>query len=242
MGLFDFLQKKTSFQSGGLLADSRDFHTHILYGVDDGVKTIEEALHILKRYESIGIKELWLTPHIMEDYPNTAAGLGERFAQLCDCYKGPITLRLAAEYMLDNHFGNILGRNEELLPIGNKGNHLLVETSYYTAPMMLHNIFEQIKSRGYHPLFAHAERYLYMEKKHYAALYESGVKFQLNIPSLAGVYGPVTRDKATWLLKNNMYSAIGCDTHGERAIDVVEDLTLNSSLIEKLGNITKENI
>ncbi len=236
-----FFGKKKRITEAGALIGATDYHTHLLPGVDDGVQNIETTLHILERYETIGIKELWLTPHIMEDYPNTAAGLKEHFAQLCDKYKGPITLRLAAEYMLDNHFNKILGK-EELLPIGKEGKHLLVETSYYTPPVMLYNTFERIKSCGYHPLFAHAERYLYLEKEHYTALRERGVKFQLNIPSLAGVYGPATRDKAVWLLKNEMYSATGLDAHCERAIDVVENLRINKSLLQKLKNITKGNI
>ena len=48
-----------------------DCHSHLLPGVDDGVRTAEESLRILEEMERQGIRKLWLTPHIMEDIPNT---------------------------------------------------------------------------------------------------------------------------------------------------------------------------
>lgn len=83
-----------------------DWHSHILPGVDDGVQTVEEALQILAEYERLGIREVWLTPHIMEDIPNTTALLRERFIELQALYIGPIILHLAAENMLDNLLRN----------------------------------------------------------------------------------------------------------------------------------------
>ena len=100
--------KKTSIGASGILAGATDYHSHILPGVDDGVESMEEALRILAAYEELGIKELWLTPHIMEDIPNTPEKLQARFAELTSRYKGSITLHLAAEYMIDNHLRSLL--------------------------------------------------------------------------------------------------------------------------------------
>ena len=60
----------------GLLKGAVDHHSHILYGVDDGVSTEEESLSILSYLEQAGLKTLWLTPHTMEDVPNTTEGSG----------------------------------------------------------------------------------------------------------------------------------------------------------------------
>ena len=90
------------------MVGAADHHSHILPGVDDGVETMDEALRILATYEAMGIKELWLTPHIMEDIPNTPEKLKARFAQLQAAYKGNIALHLAAEYMIDNHLRKLL--------------------------------------------------------------------------------------------------------------------------------------
>ena len=101
--------KKTTIAHSRLLAGGSDHHSHILPGVDDGIESIEEALNVLALYQRTGIKELWLTPHIMEDFPNTPALLQERFAALRAAYKGEITLHLAAEYMIDAHFPVFFG-------------------------------------------------------------------------------------------------------------------------------------
>lgn len=217
--MWPFIKKRTIAQSN-LLADGTDHHSHILPGVDDGIATIDEALQVLQALAATGIKEVWLTPHIMEDYPNTPAALQERFATLQGSYTGPITLHLAAEYMIDNQFHELL-ENGNLLPIGNTGNHLLVETSYFTPPMQLNETLQRIKSKGYHPLLAHPERYMYMDNSQYRTLHESGVKMQLNILSLAGAYGRAVQKKAAWLLKNNMYTAAGSDLHCSDALEII---------------------
>lgn len=233
--MWPFTKKRTITQSN-LLADGTDHHSHILSGVDDGIATMEEALQALETYSATGIKELWLTPHIMEDYPNTPAALQERFATLQSSYTGPITLHLAAEYMIDNQFHELL-ENGNLLPIGNTGNHLLVETSYFTPPMQLNETLQRIKSKGYHPLLAHPERYMYMDNSQYRTLHESGVKMQLNILSLAGAYGRAVEKKAAWLLKNNMYTVAGSDLHSPDALALINNTPVDTKQSEALREL-----
>lgn len=207
MNIWPF-KKKTQTLEGGLT----DWHCHILPGVDDGVQTMEESLAILSLYEKMGIDTVWLTPHIMEDIPNTTERLRARFAELQTAYRGNISLHLAAENMLDNLFEKRLLAND-LLPIGAEGNALLVETSYYTPPMNLYGLIEQIKAKGYYPILAHPERYVYMDKADYQKLHQMGVKFQLNFPSLEGLYGKTVQGKAKELLSKGYYHFYGTDIH-----------------------------
>ena len=98
--MFSLFGGKKSLIGSDLLRGGIDNHSHLLYGVDDGVRTLDESLSILSRMEEAGLRRLWLTPHIMEDVPNTTEGLRERFERLKgEEYKGGIELRLAAEYM-----------------------------------------------------------------------------------------------------------------------------------------------
>lgn len=280
------------------MVGAADHHSHILPGVDDGVETMDEALRILATYEELGIKELWLTPHIMEDIPNTPEKLKARFAQLQAAYKGNIALHLAAEYMIDNHLRKLLqdcksepqdaknspslekreypkgegdkitepqgeishyqlrpasgGRCHEqsevtegskhLLPIGNNGKHLLVETSYFNPPIKFRETLKQIKSLGYHPLLAHPERYLYMDEAEYRRLREEGVKFQLNLASLAGGYGKTVKKKAQWLLENGFYSVAGSDLHYEDAIEYITRCKLGEKGIDKINKLLTSSI
>ena len=220
MNLWPF-RKRVSLQDSGIFSGFTDWHSHILPGVDDGVRTMGESLEILHLYEKLGVKSVWLTPHIMEDIPNTSAHLRERFAEQLAAYKGGVQLHLAAENMLDGLFEERLEKND-LLPLGENGDHLLVETSYFNPPMDLFGTLERIKVKGYYPVLAHPERYVYMEKKNYRMLKEFDIKFQLNLFSLVGMYGRSVQRKAEWLLKNNIIAYHGSDVHHLKAFcDVI---------------------
>ena len=204
--------KRQTLADFGLFDKFTEHHCHILPGVDDGIKTMEDALALLSVYENCGIRQIWLTPHIMEDVPNETHNLQKRFEELKANYKGNIKLRLAAENMLDNLFEERLSNND-LLPMGNNKDYLLVETSYFNPPMDMYETLESIKSHGYHPILAHPERYMYMDLKEYKRLKETGILFQLNMPSLAGMYGKTVQKKAEQLLKLGYYNLSGTDTH-----------------------------
>ncbi len=199
-----------SLIQGSCLKGWTDWHCHILPGVDDGVRKKEHSLEILSYYETLGIREVWFTPHIMEDVPNTPAQLRACFQDLQQAYKGPLKLHLAAENMMDNLFEERL-ENDELLPLPD--NYLLVETSYFSPPMDLWDLLKRIQSKGYHPLLAHPERYVYMGDREYKKLVDMNVHLQLNLPSVCGMYGKEVRAKAYHLLKNGWYQRCGSDLH-----------------------------
>lgn len=205
-------QKKIGISESGLLKGWTDWHCHILPGVDDGFKTMEDSLSVLKLYEEAGISTVWLTPHIMEDIPNTVSSLKERFEELKAAYKGPLNLHLASENMLDNLFSERLSAGE-LLPYD--GDRLLVETSYFNPPMDMDELLGRVKARGLYPVLAHPERYIYMNFKQYDKLRSMGVLFQLNMSSLYGSYGPQAQAKALKLLKEDYYTLAGTDLHRE---------------------------
>ncbi len=205
-----FLRK--SLESIRFFDGLTDWHSHILPGVDDGVPSMDMSLEILERFESLGVKELWLTPHIMEDFPNKTENLKKRFEELLVEYHGGIHLHLGAEYMMDTLFEERL-KNNDLLPLGEHSRHLLVETSYFNPPMDLYGTLDSIKKKGFVPLLAHPERYLYMDKNDYEKLKSKGIMFQCNLTSIAGAYGKDAYRKFEWFLKKNWVNAFGTDTH-----------------------------
>ena len=213
--MFGLFQRNTSLVDSGLMQGAVDNHCHILYGLDDGVKTLEDSLAILAWLEERGVKKVWFTPHVMEDVPNTTEGIRTRFAELRAAYKGGLAFDLAAEYMIDNLFEERLAARDLLTHGGRK---VLVETSTWAPPIDLWGTLERMISAGYHPLLAHPERYRYMQKRDYARLHDMGILLQLNLPSIVGTYGEQTKEKAQDLLAKGWYCMTGSDCHRFRAI------------------------
>lgn len=210
--MWPFKRKVISLRETGMFNGFTDWHSHILPGVDDGIKTMDEALEVLRAYEKLGVRKVWLTPHIMEDYPNSPADLRLRFEELKNVWTGNVEINLAAENMLDSLFEERL-EADDLLPIGDSGNHLLVETSYYTPPYGMDEMLEKIRQKGYFTILAHPERYRYMDKADYRKYKDMGLLFQMNFASLVGGYGETAQKKAEWLLSEGMIDFTGSDIH-----------------------------
>lgn len=236
--------KKKTIGESGIMSGLTDWHSHILPGVDDGVREIEESLRILARYAELGVARLWLTPHVMEDVPNAPDALRARFNAVFAEYMSAapaVELHLAAENMLDNLFDSRLQAGI-LLPIGYDADHLLVETSYFTPPSDFYDKIKQTFAAGFYPVLAHPERYVYMEKRDYSRLLGMGVKFQLNLFSLTGMYGTPAQKKAQALLSDNAYTLIGSDTHRLSQLEkALATPCLTSSQISAIEKIKANN-
>lgn len=212
-----------------------DNHCHILYGVDDGIATVEESLKTLSYMESKGISAVWLTPHTMEDVPNTTVGLKARFEELRDAYHGNIRLSLASEYMIDTLYVERL-RAKDLLLHGE--DRVLVETSTWSPPVDLWSIIEETLRSGYRPIMAHPERYRYMTEADYDKLRKMGVLMQLNIPSVLGVYGETAMSKAASLLEKGYYDMLGSDCHRYSSIErQCESKSLTADTVRQLQRL-----
>ena len=236
-----FFNKKVSLKESGVFEGLTDWHSHILPGVDDGIKTFDESLAVLQEYENLGIKKVWITPHVMEDYPNAPASLSSLFEELKAKWDGNMEIGLASENMLDNLFEERLNENN-FLPIGEEKNHLLVETSYYTPPYAMEDMLEGARKKGYNLILAHPERYRYMEEKDYKKLKSDGILFQMNVLSLTGAYGENARKKAEWLLGKNMIEFLGTDIHKlENTLHFINQDILRKDICEKLSIVASNH-
>jgi len=213
--MFGLFHRRRSILESGLLKGAVDNHSHILYGLDDGVKTQEDSLAILRFLEEQGVSEVWFTPHVMEDVPNTTEGIRERFAALKSVYRGRLHLNLAAEYMVDTLFEDRLAHQDLLL---HGEDTVLVETSSVAPPINLWEVLDTMLKTGYRPLIAHPERYRYMELEDYDRLHRMGCILQMNLPSIVGFYGESARERALYLLDKGLYSMVGSDCHRFKAI------------------------
>ncbi|GAB4024738.1 tyrosine-protein phosphatase [Spirosoma koreense] len=194
-----------------------DIHSHLLPGLDDGVKTYEQALVCISQLVEWGIGKIITTPHISRDiYPNEADLILERRDKLqseVDRANIAVQIEVAAEYMLDDFFPSLLA-NGNLLSFGPE-RYLLVELGWVGSPRDIEQLIFQILIKGYTPVLAHPERYLYYLEtpEVLQRLHELGCLFQLNWLSLTGQYGSRVNHQAQLLLKNNWVDFIGSDLH-----------------------------
>ncbi|MFM7596203.1 MAG: tyrosine-protein phosphatase [Flavobacteriales bacterium] len=194
-----------------------DMHSHFLPGVDDGARTMEESLAMLRKMQDFGYQKCILTPHIKKGtYPNSEADLQLRFLELTqamDTAGLTIQVELAAEYYLDDHFLNRL-ENTPLLSFGLQ-RYVLVEFSFVNAPVFEIETFQRILDKGYTPILAHFERYVYFHGSiASAATYRAmGINIQLNLNSLSGHYGPEVKKQAERMLDEFCVDFVGTDAH-----------------------------
>ena len=235
--------KKQSILRAGLLNNMTDIHSHILYGVDDGMQTQQQSLEALEVLEKQGISSIYLTPHIMEDSSQDRVRLlCSQFEELKAAYKGNIRLQLAAEYMLDNEFETLLAdSSNKLLTLGE--NHVLLETSYINPPLGFHTTLKKVIKQGYFVVLAHPERYLYMEQSDYKKLKSTNALcFQLNLLSLVGCYGKSAQKKAFFLLRNDYYDFAGSDIHNlDFHLQGYNRNILSNADVKKLQQLLKNN-
>lgn len=220
-----------------------DIHNHILPGIDDGAASIDQSLILLQRFQNMGITDFVCTPHIMNDYyPNTPATILpalEKVHKALDLNNGlnGIKVRAAAEYMLDQNFMELL-ESEQILLL--KDNYILVEMSYFQAPINLKEILFQLQTKGYKPVLAHPERYAYYHSKDltkYEDLKNRGCLFQINALSLSNHYGPGIQRAANQLLEGGMIDFIGSDVHREQHLDKLQTIRLNTKMSDKIKKV-----
>lgn len=231
MGFFDIFSNKKELSKSGILNGFCDYHIHLLPGVDDGIQNMDDALKLLSIMEENGVKSVWCTPHIMEDYPNQTEFLKMHFEKLKSIYKGKIELNLAAEYMIDSLFEERLDNNDLLV---HADNHVLVESRSVSAPNNFKDTMKELMHKGHYVILAHPERYNFLDMKKYEELKAMKIKFQLNITSLLGLYGPGVKEKAEQLLNAGFYNVVGTDTHGVRRWNNMTKHKLSKKMIKQV--------
>lgn len=242
--MFSFFSKKSRPEKIGMLLQT-DMHAHLIPGVDDGAPDLEAALVLVRGMEELGYKKLIATPHIYWDlYKNNKATLQPGFEALREAIKKEgiaIELGLAAEYMMDEYFEELVAKKEQLLTIHE--NKVLIEFPFVSAPIGWKEKLFDLQINGYQPVMAHPERYAYAhkDKSFYASLIDAGCLLQLNLLSVSGYYGPGEQAAARYLLKNNMISFAGTDCHHERHLSRLFDPAI-STVIQGYGTLMNESL
>jgi protein-tyrosine phosphatase len=210
-----------------------DFHSHLIPGIDDGAKSLDDSLALIRQFKDLGFKKIITTPHIQDEfYKNTPEiileGLDKVKAAMAEAGL-EIEIEAAAEYLLDDGFAQKL-KSKELMTFGQK--HILVELSYFSPhPNLLSFIFD-LQIEGYQVILAHPERYSYWfnDLKKFEELKNRSVFFQLNTVSLSGHYGKDVKKLAEKFIGLGMYEFVGSDMHNQHYMDSFKKARFEKSL------------
>jgi len=213
-----------------------DLHSHLIPGIDDGAKDMEESLALLKGLVNLGYTKVITTPHIMNDSycnnrSNIMSGL-DNLREEADKEGIKIIIEAAAEYYLDDGFYEHLEQGN-VLTVADK--YLLFETSYVAKPLQFEEMVSSIIDAGYKPLFAHPERYKYIInlEEEYTYLKELGIYFQININSFGGHYGKDAKKKAYLLSSLGFIDFLGSDIHHFKQIMTLHTIQ-KSNIYQKI--------
>ena len=220
-----------------------DMHSHLIPGIDDGVKTMEESLELLRKFESLGFKKIITSPHVVSDgYNNSTQTILEGRDKVREAIKqNGINLEFdaVAEYYLDESVYEKIEK-KDLLTLGAK-NFILVELSYLSKANNVSDLIYKLQIAGYRVILAHPERYPYYHENNleqYTSLKDRSVYFQINMMSLSGKYGKGAKVIAEKLIDENMVEFIGTDLHNAKHMEAIQGC-LNEKYLNKILSYDK---
>lgn len=202
-----------------------DIHSHLIPGIDDGAATLSDSIQMILHFKDLGFQKLVTTPHIHPNYPNTR----ERILEGLSIVRKELAQRhiemeieAAAEYFVDDVFIQKLDNGKPLLSFGDK--YVLIECSFLVKPFFFESVIYKLKSQGYKPVFAHPERYKFLEDniEWLKELKRSGILFQVTLGSLGGYYGKVPKQIAMRLIKDNLVDFLASDLHRTSQVEYLK--------------------
>ena len=243
--LFNIFGKQGDGASGKITDFSLmavDIHSHLIPGIDDGAKTMDDSIFLISRLYDLGFKKIITSPHVMADgYTNSSETILKGRDEVRAAIKAnaiDIQFDAAAEYNIDDSLYEKIEK-KDLLPIAK--NYILVEMPFMAKPPIMGDITYKLQIAGYNVILAHPERYGYFYEKTFESYYslkDKNIFFQINIAALAGTYGKDAKYTAERMIDENMVDFLGTDLHGMRHLDFLND-SLRSKHLEKILNYDK---
>ena len=194
-----------------------DLHAHILPGVDDGPRTLDEALEMAGSAHADGIEVIAATPHVRDDYPTSAETMERRLEDLRTAVADaaiPLEVRPGGEIALEQLDGLDADKLRRF-GLGGNPSYLLVEFPYYGWPLDLDERLFRLRTSGLTPVLAHPERNpdVQAAPERLRPLVETGVLVQLTAASVDGRLGRRPRDASRRLLELELAHLLASDAH-----------------------------
>ncbi len=195
-----------------------DVHSHILFGIDDGSRTISESIELLKKLKSVGFNNVILTPHFILDstYNSNYEANIKIYNELKERLISEnidINIYLGNEIFIDKNVPTLLEKN--IITSLNGTKYVLVEFPMHNKLLNIEDILYEIRSKGYEVVIAHPERYDAFKEDYSIVdtLREDGFLFQSNYSSILGYYGKDSIKLLKYMLKRHYIDFLGTDIH-----------------------------
>ncbi len=189
-----------------------DIHNHILPGVDDGSKSIEMSIEMIKKEVADGVNHIILTPHVQSRVskfqPKEHVPIFETLVDEVKKLKLPVDLYLGAEIFYRSH----INTNFQSVSLGGSPYVLLEFSPHNETP--IEEIVYDVSRMGFIPIVAHIERYAYLKTKDYEKIKATGAWIQVNATSILDLdHRLVKKGSVSYLLKNKLIDIIATDAH-----------------------------
>lgn len=230
-----------------------DFHSHIIPEIDDGSRSIEETMLLIKEAQKAGFTTIISTSHYLPKQYEYDEESRKKFLEVIQMGARnlgiDINLCLGSEIYVSYDIVELL--KEHKASTINGTNYVLFELPMQVEIPNLKNIIYNLLGNGYRPIIAHPERYAYVkENPNWLLEYlELGVLFQSNYASIIGLYGKEAQKTVKLLLKNNMIHFLGSDVHKSRTIytkmpEILQELRkiLERDRFKKLTKINAQRV
>lgn len=224
-----------------------DIHSHILPGIDDGAKAVEDTIEMLRIASKNGIKKIAATSHF---YPGFYENNYEDICKIVNEVQSKleevsidVKIFPGQEVFLDRHTVELY--NKGILKGINDTKYMLVELPMETMPKNALDIIYELRIKGIIPILAHPERYVYIMEKPLIIndFIEEHCLFQINSGSITGIFGKKVEKTSKNLIAQGICQFIASDAHstGRRCPDIKEALDIASSLNKGIGEKVQEN-
>ena len=201
-----------------------DFHTHIIPNIDDGSRSIDETINLIKEAKEAGFEGIVLTSHYIENYYETNVPERDVWVKaIVDTLKNKgvdIDLYLANEiYLTENMMQLLIDGKASTI---NNSSYVLFEMPLNVEPMNLYDVIYSLEENKLIPVLAHPERYSFVQKEPELIndLIDKGVLMQANYGSILGRYGQKAEFIVKKFFENNMIHFLGSDVHRKNSIYV----------------------
>lgn len=201
-----------------------DLHSHVLPGIDDGTRSLDEACGLAELLLADGVHTLAATPHVREDYPTRPEAIERAVAALrreLEARGLQLELVTGAEVALDPA-ATLSYDSLVRYSYGGRGAYVLLEFPYTEWPLALQGVIHRLLGMGLTPVLAHPERNHAVQRnpQRLQELVSTGALVQVTSSSLLGTFGSGSRRCALQLVRSGTVHLLASDAHGAVGRDV----------------------